>query len=94
LEHEQACQDDNGYRNDVWIEGRRDDPQSLDGAQYRNGGRNHPVSVKQGCSEQTDQQQDPPFPGILRFAGPDQCGKGNHATFAFIVRPQNEGEVL
>ncbi len=94
LQNEESDNDDDGKRNHVRIEQGSHDPQTLDGAQNRDGRGDHAVAVQQGGAEQAedDEQPAPPFGG-----GPHRGHKrrqGEDASFSLVVRHQNENQVF
>ena len=60
LHHEQRDQDHHRQRHDVRLEQRRGDVQPFDGAEHRNGRRDHAVAVEQRRAEDAEQDQHRP----------------------------------
>ncbi len=96
LEVEQRGDDDDGERDADVRELRGDDLEPLHGAEYGDGGGDHPIAIEERPPHETQHHEhDTPRPpraivGLLE----DQGEEGEHASLAPVVGAQDEGDVL
>jgi hypothetical protein len=92
LRDEHADQNHDSDRHHDRVEYMRGDAESFDGAEHRDGRRNHAVAIEQGGSEQSHRdQRAAPARGRLR---PDQRDERENTALALVVGAQHEQEVL
>ena len=94
LQHEQPDQHRHRHRNDIGLQLGRDDLEALHRTEHRDRRRDHAVTVKQGGTGHTEQQQRSaqrrPVGDRLRC----QCGEREDAAFAVVVGTQDQDHVL
>jgi len=100
LNHEEADEDRHGGRHDIRLEQRRDDFQTLDGAEHRDGGRDHAVAIEERGPEDSQGNQNG-APDGEPCCAPARAGasrherrQGQHAAFALVVRAHHDRDVL
>ena len=94
LDGEQPDQNDNRDRDDVVLEPMGVDREALNGAEHRNGGRDCPVSVEQGCADKAhdDEVHAPGTRGDTPDA--EQREECDDAALAAVICLQDEDAVL
>ena len=94
LNREQRNDDHDGDRIDERVQVRGDDVETFDGAEHRDGRRDHAVAVEHGCAEDADADEPPASPR-LRFEHPRyERGEREDAAFAAVVGAHDQRHVL
>ena len=94
LNQKQDQQHADGHRHDVRLEQVRRQAQPFNGAQHRDGRRDHAVAIEQRRAEQPerDEERAAPAPG-LRMLGHERDQR-QHAALALVVGPHDENQVF
>ena len=92
LQQEQTEQDRDRQRQHDRLERRRDELQALDRAEHRDRRRDHPVAEEERTPGQAERHHRwRPTP---RHRARDELHEREHATFAFVVGAQHDGDIL
>ena len=67
---------------------------TLDRAQHRDGGRDHPVAVKEGGSDQSEDKQQRPPTSCRGVADVEERQQGHDAALAAVVGAHDQDGVL
>ena len=93
LDGKHANQNDHRDRHHVRFDHRRGDLQPFDGAEHRNGRRDHAVAVEERGAEEPQQHQHRPLRHVAG-TGRQQRGERQDATFAVVIGAHHDGDVL
>ncbi len=94
LHQEEAEQHHDGERNDVGIEERRGDLQSLDRAQHRDRRRDHAVAIEERRADQAGGQDEPVSAAAPAGAAERERGQRENAALAPVVGAHDDDDVL
>ncbi len=95
LEREQGDEDEQGEGQDIGREIRRDQLESLDGREHRDGRRDHPIAVdERGAEDPQAGDEGRALRASLGELPGDEADEGENAALALVVRAQDYDEVL
>ena len=86
LDGEDADQDGNGDRHDVWLKQRRGEVEAFDRAEHRDRWRDHAVAVQQGRAKDAEQNEHRTG-AAAAVSGRDERCQREDATLARDCRP-------